>query len=126
MKHKTEELKGVILDAAVASAKGLPFRLVRFGSAMDHNQVERCVIDGLEALFEPSSRWEQGGPIIEREQISLAFTDMEGMIGDQVGVGPRWFAGCPRMRRSSIEGDTPLVAAMRSFVAAIFGDEVDL
>ena len=130
MKYLVSEIEGALLDAAVAQAEGLDYEIVPQkvwgdGSGITFvNATPACRVRL--NYFEPSSHWAHGGPIIEREKISLAFTDMEGMIGDQVGIGLRWFSGCPRMRRSSIEGATPLVAAMRSFVAATFGDEVDL
>jgi hypothetical protein len=67
---------------------------------------------GLEG-FEPSTDWSQGGPIIEREVISV----IEGSNGEwQAGKRPYKFC----------YGPTPLIAAMRCFVASKLGDEVDV
>lgn len=64
--------------------------------------------------FQPSTNWSQGGPIIERENIGLQRWNEEH----------EW--------RSDIGGDfdsygpTPLIAAMRCFVASRLGDEVEI
>lgn len=54
----------------------------------------------------PSSDWSDGGPIIERERISL------------VERTDHWFAD---LRGASATGPTPLIAAMRAFVEAKTG-----
>ena len=58
--------------------------------------------------WQPSELWEQGGPIIEREGIALI---------------PGWTAERPGY---SADGDTPLIAAMRCYVASKLGDEVEI
>lgn len=59
--------------------------------------------------FSPSTWWADGGPIIERERISI--TDRRD----------HWFADAPGV---SEVGPTPLIAAMRAFVASRLGKEV--
>lgn len=62
-----------------------------------------------------STDWSQGGPIIERERIGLGF-----------GVGidsNRWEAGYITPEET---GPTPLIAAMRCYVASKLGDTVDV
>jgi hypothetical protein len=69
-------------------------------------------------VYSPSSDWSQGGPIIEREVIELNIHDHMTM---------EWIA--TRREGSSVSeerGPTPLVAAMRCFVASKLGDEVDI
>jgi hypothetical protein len=72
------------------------------------------------ASFEPSIEWAQGGPIIEREGMALNMEDThewqaamwwddEDSKGDILMVGP-----------------TPLIAAMRCYVASKLGDTVDI
>lgn len=61
-----------------------------------------------------SSDWRQGGPIIEREQLS---------IGHELNDGP-WVSFS--MNGCRCEGDAPLIAAMRCHVASKLGDEVDV
>ena len=58
-----------------------------------------------------STDWAQGGPIIEREKIATAWHIT------------RWVAW-----RGVVEhpGPTPLIAAMRCYVAAKLGDEVEI
>ena len=70
----------------------------------------------------PSTNWAQGGPIIEREVISLVF------------LGDHWVASTPNPEaklgdgRDPLEayGPTPLIAAMRCYVSSKLGDEVEL
>lgn len=62
-----------------------------------------------------STDWAQGGPIIEREAIALTtqLTNKDWMAvsfhGDIDGFGP-----------------TPLIAAMRCYVASKLGDEIEI
>ena len=58
-----------------------------------------------------SSNWLIGGPLIEREGIDIY----------QSGV---WIAEIGGNK--TIEGPTPLIAAMRCYVASTLGDEVDV
>lgn len=85
--------------------------------------VARC--EGTEHLFAGhevgrlhyTTDWAQGGPIIEREHISIEAT----RVG---GLGDRWMASdtgdCTEF------ADAPLIAAMRCFVASRLGDEVEI
>jgi hypothetical protein len=59
-----------------------------------------------------STNWEQGGPIIEREGIALY------LYGDA-----EWNA---HIGNKESTGSTPLVAAMRCYVASRLGNEIDL
>ena len=65
--------------------------------------------------FQPSTDWSEGGPIIEREKIMLAngygYTD----------IGFIWLAHIDNHQQ---RGVTPLIAAMRCYVASVFGEEV--
>lgn len=67
-------------------------------------------IEGHEANY--ATDWAHGGPIIEEEGIGLHLWSSEEWIGD---MGD-WEARDP----------TPLVAAMRCYVASKLGDEVDV
>ena len=65
----------------------------------------------------PSTDWAQGGKLIEREGIQL-----------RCGLGG-WVAlpyDSEFSEEAYQEGDTPLVAAMRVYVASKLGDEVDI
>jgi len=70
-------------------------------------------LNDLTTEWSPSRFWHQGGPIIERERINVSC----GKRGD-------WWASMALNEK--IEGPTPLIAAMRAFVASKFGEEVEL
>ena len=67
--------------------------------------------------FWPSVDWQHGGPIIASERIGFHFS-----------VGGYWVAtageGGDPDEYSTGRGDTPLVAAMRAYVASNYGEEV--
>lgn len=107
MKHKTAELQGDALDYMVRCAvQGeQPFCSVAEWAASN---------DG---GWHPSTNWEQGGPIIEREEIDVSRNEY-----------PRWSACLPLTEWTDMVGfgPTPLVAAMRAFVLAKLGGQVEL
>lgn len=120
---KTSDLTGPALDWAVANALG---RLGVNGLAY-YNGVfvigQRCYAygdDGEQVLFEPDVNWSQGGPIIEREGIGLDYYE-DGGHPD----GGEWGAATNEGTVHAL-GPTPLIAAMRCFVASRLGDEVDI
>ncbi len=99
MKIKTNELNGAALDWAVAKC-------------------EDTLLDS--TLYEYSTDWAWGGPIIERERIDLYF------IGhDAVDNGlPIWRA--EKLGEWGEEGPNPMIAAMRCYVGSVMGNEVEL
>lgn len=109
MKIKINKLTGAALDWAVAKCEG-----------------EQLPTGGMYMQTWPmySLDWAYAGPIIERERIHL-LCHYSLVYGDEA----RW--------RASIGGDidypqacelgkTPLIAAMRCYVASKLGDEVDV
>ena len=108
---KTNELKGAALDWAVAQCEGFK------PEYWDDDRL--CFTDDWGADFEPSCDWLQGGKIIEREDISIA------KEGDEP-----WAAWSKSPFRDEAEafgyGETPLIAAMRCYVASKLGDEVQI
>lgn len=62
--------------------------------------------------FRPSTNWAQAGPIIERERIRL----------DPRGV---WVAGHDSSNDEYL-GPTPLIAAMRCYVASKLGNDISI
>ena len=130
MKHKVSELEGARLDAAVAMAEGYPVRNTRFGYEVDFpSYLDEMGQDGCySGAYSPSDNWAQGGPIIERERIVIAWykslgewyaiagnAGIENFGSDELAAGEHNHLGA-----------TPLVAAMRAYVASKFGDEVEL
>ncbi|OAF11735.1 hypothetical protein AYJ54_07670 [Bradyrhizobium centrolobii] len=71
-------------------------------------------------IFTPSTSWEHGGPIIERERI-LLWPCTQANYGNPIR---NWTARVERTPDVQYFSDTPLVAAMRADVASKFGDEV--
>ena len=70
-----------------------------------------------------STDWAQGGPIIERERIELSFLSF-----DEIDEAlPIWHA-CKYVRGvlKEEQGPTPLIAAMRCYVASKLGEIVEV
>lgn len=109
MKIKTSELQGAALDWAVAKCEGIEF------TYEDHPHHE---------MFDMhySTDWAQGGPIIQREKIATAY-----QTEDDGWEVPNWAAWMALAEdRQMTMGETPLVAAMRCYVASKLGPEVDV
>ena len=120
MKMKTSELIGSALDWAVAVADNLLPKHISLNTDLTHP----LVLDGIQS-YGPSFIWSQGGPIIEREKITVVFRIMRD------GSTNYWATTEPNDLRTDYEpvgldGPTPLIAAMRCFVASKLGDEVEI
>ena len=98
---KTSELTGHALDWAVAMCAGLSHKL--------HGHIPY------------STDWAQGGPIIEREKIELKYLGYDNP--------PYWgaikFHPASYDRKGAV-GPTPLIAAMRCYVASKLGEIVEV
>ena len=104
MKIKTSELTGAAFDWAVAKCEG---------AQVDLPEWDNTFIDA----YDYSTNWSQGGPIIEREDISLIWSI------------DHWHSYKLFNYNNSFNGrdnDYPLVAAMRCYVASELGDIVDV
>jgi len=100
---KTSELTGAALDWAV--------HVALYGSCEGH------------AEHEYSTDWSQGGPIIEREEISTA--KLEETLPDAMAPHPACWSG--HIDGAFVRyGPTPLIAAMRCYVASKLGDEIEI
>ena len=104
MKVKTSELIGLALNWAVVKAGGGRGDVAIFLSGY---------VDF--GMYHYSTEWRYGGPIIAQELISL-----HAPWGDPALA---WSASLDKFRQ---QGATPLIAAMRCFVAAKLGAEVDI
>lgn len=113
MKIKTSELIGPALDWAVAKCEGMTDSEERFW-VPDYISGQTAV---LLRDYTPSKRWVQGGLIIEREKIDI--WPFENEVHED-----SWGARMLNICISS--GPTPLIAAMRCYVASKLGDEVDV
>ena len=99
MKIKTSEAEGEVLDRLVAKC-----------------EVGAEFIGEIDDPHFYSTDWAQGGTIIEREKISVW------------ARGGEWAAESfvPNHQGFESTGPTPLIAAMRCYVASKLGDEVEL
>lgn len=107
LKVKTSELTGAPLDWAVAKCAGVPEYIL--------NKPYRAS----ELIESYSTDWAQGGPIIEREWISVIY-----MHGSQHWMSTLFQPTLDTTPRSA--GPTPLIAAMRCYVASKLGDTVEI
>ena len=107
---KTSELQGAALDWAVAKCEGAT------------ETAPQKFYGWKGALFGYSTNWAQGGPIIEREKCIATLERLNGGA---------WRVQAPYTIAHDKPGEyyygpTPLIAAMRCYVASKLGDEVKL
>jgi hypothetical protein len=76
--------------------------------------------------WRPHENWSQGGPIIDNQKISFVVTDWGDADLDWAGYEP-CLQSMTGMAYDGVTatGPTPLIAAMRAFVASKFGDKVN-
>ena len=131
MKTKTAGLTGIPLRYAVAIAEGgKNFRYKRcrtYWIAIDGE--DRALSAGETQSFTPDITWAHGGPIIERELYELlrcqqGSTGQSGLPGPVYWEASKGFDDDPDYVIQT--GDTPLIAAMRCYVASKLGDEVEV
>jgi hypothetical protein len=139
---KTSELTGAALNLMVATAMKMSWWTHRTADWDTNNgytdwvldsdgKLKKFYFDGSRSraghwevieVFEPSTDWSQGGPITEREVIAThgnpAWTAQYSVTQLAHHGGYRGYFRCV--------GPTPLIAAMRCFVASKLGDEVDV
>lgn len=118
IKVKIAELESSALDWAVATCEGgegLWFDTVStYWVNIDGK--ERALSKGWAQSFTPSTDWSQGGPIIERVGIELNMVGIRTWRAKTVSLG-RLYEGV---------STSPLIAAMRCYVASKLGDEVEI
>lgn len=119
MKIKTANLTGAALDWLVAKCEGIlhPWGYIRVqdGRTMWITPGDHETADAWHQ-YSPSTDWAQGGPIIEREEISTV-------------CYLQWVASYPADSTGEARGfygPTPLIAACRCYVASKLGDEVEI
>lgn len=112
---KTAELTGAALDWAVAKCNGktLHYFVDDWFKKDPWLLAVNGEVDQPLHSYTPSTDWGQGGPIIERERIELR------------GDGDGGWIACDNLHATQY-GETPLVAAMRCYVASKRGNEIKL
>ena len=108
---KTSELTGAALDWAVAKCEGVTVLPKMRGGCY------ATLVRGETVLLCYSTDWAQGGPIIARERMDIKCWDFHSMP---------WKASMNTAAEIQAFGPTPLIAAMRCYVASKLGDEVEV
>lgn len=129
MKVKTSELTGAALNWAVAKCEPDDTLAIYF----DEDTGEPLCHDDWESNqeYKPSTDWAQGGAIIEREKLGVWWAH-HVVDGEGNEYGNHWYAETGLTdenadeRHVCMEGETPLIAAMRCYVASKLGDEVEI
>ena len=98
---KTSELEGAALDWVVDNCENKNYGVKDWLEQRPRAKGGR-----------QSTNWSQGGPIIERDSIAICHL-----------ANGEWKAHNPYCRQY---GPTPLIAAMRCYVASKLGDEVEI
>jgi hypothetical protein len=101
----TSELTGAALDWAVAQ--------IESGAGPDKAEKQWRYFG---RVFHPSTDWAQGGPIIEREAMCISRTNKTNEVPWAAYIDGHYW----------VDGPTPLVAAMRCYVASKLGNTVDI
>jgi hypothetical protein len=111
---KTTELTGAALDWAVAQCEGANSVAACY---YDEDELPMCRDEAPHMEWKPSTNWAQGGAIIEREAITiLSVDDYEWCAA----IGELYYED------DNPRSPTPLIAAMRCYVASKLGDEVEI
>jgi len=113
---KVSEATPIQLDWLVAKSEGK-------NGVLHDDGITRCIViaapSGVyKGTYKPSINWSQGGPIIERESISL--------VSPSATLTMYWTADIGTDRKFTQWDHDPLIAAMRAFVASKLGDTVEV
>jgi hypothetical protein len=122
MKIKTSDLTLLALDWAVAKITNPEWWDDGY---MDGDPMAALDMDD-GAVYSPSTNWAQGGPIIEREGIAIDVVRAGWTIDSWVAALVHEDEEFDGVARAEEYGPTPLVAAMRCYVASKLGDEVEI
>ena len=115
---KVSELTGASLDFAVASCEGI--------STAEFIALQKLPESDDFWKYRYSTNWAQGGPIIERERFTRMIINTSGdytvstkraELNEEAEPVIVWVHGV---------GPTPLIAAMRCYVASKLGDTVEV
>ena len=117
---KTNQLTGAALDWAVVKCEcDMPAPFKSIPAVLNGTvRVFRGDMGLHSAPISPSTNWAQGGMIIEREWIEICRLNNGEWRG-------QWYEQATEKIHREY-GDTPLIAAMRCYVASKLGDEVEI
>lgn len=129
-KIKIADLVGVQLDYAVANAIDYEVEFEGYWCVESNKNVTTALhFQGSECVdtkWSPSTRWGQGGPLIDRYTITVSRgPDSYGAV-----TSKHWWSeedgGTETRVEHCAEGETMLVAAMRALLKALVGEEVEI
>lgn len=118
---QVKDATGSVLDWMVGVAQSIPnLHVVK---KHKYNCVYGMVLveegNFIDFPWKPSTSWDQGGPIIEREKIELIPPANESDL--------EWVAVWYKCEDAGMQGGTsPLIAAMRCYVTSKLGDTVEV
>lgn len=115
---KTSELSGAALDWAVAKCEGI----TEIGAPEGISFEEEFILMHDAGDFAYSTDWSEGGPIIERESIDIEKHSEGYWEGSIYAYDNDGWGTCTY----NYKGPTPLIAAMRCYVASKLGDTVEI
>ncbi len=115
---RTQDLTGAQLDWAVAKCEGVNEEAFH----LYYEPTEPADYDSHGyPEFHYSTNWAQGGTLIEREKIGFNW-----VVSNYLHVTGCWSAHIPQTNGKILYGSTPLIAAMRVYVSAKLGDEINI
>lgn len=129
MKIKVSEATPIQLNFLVAKCEG--YRVehnYQYTEGRQFNGWWQCGPYHWQSLCGYSTNWSQGGPIIEREGIAIDCLRTCGQIDGWIAATEQLMEDTEDEYSVPIEfhGPTPLIAAMRAYVASKLGDEVEI
>ena len=129
MKIKTSEATNIQIDWLVAKCEEACTEWHAY-KPFFWNSVACINVQGHDVNYRPSTDWTQGGPIIEREKIAMSSAP-DGLWAAYMPKGTRWLEHGGKTAEVfnwyfKQMGYTPLIAAMRCYVASKMGEEVEI
>ena len=123
MKIKVSEAEAEVLDWMVAKCEGWKYD--------DRKKVKEFLMCQLSSMKHSYSKvWAKGGPIIEREKIAVLPPVVRRIAAERHAFPVNYWRAM--IQRDENEpairgyGPTPLIAAMRCYVASRLGEEVEV
>lgn len=127
MKLQTKSLTGAALDWCVAKCERYEAEpQIDEGFWLEHATATPTYLHN----YTPSTDWAQGGPLIQRERINVGNYHMANAARVEGATNPMFaFRAYPFGSINSADdsyGPTPLIAAMRCYVASKLGAEIEV
>lgn len=110
---KIEDLSGPALDWAIAQVEKVK---VTVNGSFPYKVFIGCKKGLIKALYNPSTDWATGGPLIEKYRVGMYcdYTEQETITANVTGSG------------AAVTGSTFLIAACRAIVTAHFGESMSV